>query len=738
VAGATRFQDRRAKRERQRQETEASARVRNSTLDRSKLSAPDKHDPRYNYSTYQYDYFTGPQCKVYFGDIWVDDIVTIQFNIVQNKEPIYGYASQNFDAVAMGTVLGQGTLTVAFKEVGYLNVIKALLDKQKSHSERARANVEHRLRYNKESEISSNARTTSEYAASINPNFTPSLIRKSETIETVLDNLKGLGVSAAGKTKETDPDLFTGEKGVRDFEDIAEIMEDTIWGDSNGNPFGDKSAQMLRADQFDHNFKFKNGGSTGIKSAHGDRYGDVMNIMVTFGDLNDFRAEHTLYMLNDVHFTGQGMLTTPNGDPIAESYQFFFRDINQSISQTVFNINPIKFNIGTDDPFELARLKDVDTFTELLDRNPAIVTIMLRSKFNDDLWTPVSAEFSATDYLGYAFQSNDAVGRAHALNTYIEEAMQLWYTVKPFNERPERVAIEVLLDGQAGASDMERSHFNYILDRVGDETSLYKVTSPTKDDFTSLNLVRREDFFIPVPPPPPEPELPDVPDNPIPDITDSIVPHTPPGGVSVGESSLDTILGGYNEDLQQQVNESYGEAPLSDSDIVAQDALFAADPIGTERQDFSGSHSLVTGTLTGTVGDHNKRGSNPAIDVRFQNDVTPSPVTGTIYYKKDSKTISIDQGNGVITVIEHQAPTQELLDKGISSRNGIKIQAGDFVGINVDDVGETAPFTGKHAHAFKQQLITDQYGVTRLVDIPDSGNVILREYSELGIRIVNK
>lgn len=835
---------------------------------RGDLTAPDKNDPRYNYKTYHYDYFTGPQCKVYFGDIWVDDIVTIQYNIVQNKEPIYGYASQNFDAVAMGTVLGQGQLTIAFKEVGYLNVIKALLDEQKLNARTARDRVVHRLENGQESEISANARTTGSYAASINPNFTPSLIRKSETIEDILDGLKGLNTGAQDPKNKVH-DVFRGENGVRDFEDIAEIMEDTIWGDSNGMPFGSKEAQMLRADQFDHKFTYKNGGATGITSAVGSNYTDTMNIMITFGDLNDFRAEHTIIMLNDVHFTGQGMLTTPNGEPIGESYQFFFRDINQSISQTTFNINPVKFSIGTEDPLELSKLKDVDTFTKMLDNNPAIVTINFLSEFNNDQWSPVSAEFNATEYLGYTFQSNDSWGRAHALNQYIEEAMQLWYTVKPFNSRPERVAIEVLLDGQLGASQMERAHFNYILDRVSEETSLYKVTSPTKDDFHSLNLVRREDFFLPGPPPPPLPEVPDTP--PEGDVftlgAPTKIDQTTGQPLTEGPS-LDDILAQQNAELQNQIDA--GTTPLTEEELAAQsgptstdktnagwddidwgdggadptqeawenlnqtspipdaqlptfeelqestestpiideslglfgegiekDPTYAdylktvrdADDLGTPRDtkawenkpqanvdenrflsddqgnpvQFASAGALdwqapswmqymnqdntvdkeappnkspVTAKQTGTVEEHLKRGSNPAVDIVFEDKKSRTPTAGTVYYNADTKSISIDQGNGLVTVIEHQQPTQEFLKQGISKTKGIPVTAGQIVGEDVWDTGETATFTGLHGHYWQQEVVKDNTtGNVKLQDVEDGGNNIIKQFSNLGIII---
>lgn len=919
---------------------------------RGDLAAPDKNDPRYNYNTYKYDYFAGAQCKVYFGDIWVDDVITIQYNTIQNKEPIYGYASQNFDAVAMGTFLGQGSLTIAFKEVGYLNVVKAVLDEQRKNADNAKLNVVNRLRSNQETNISSNVRTSSEYAASINQNMTPGLIRKSETIENILDDLNGLGttpydftitkrakqlasdknisLSAATQKIRTNPtkyglkpDLFRNDQGsVRDFEDVAEIMEDTIWGDSNGIPFGDKRAQMLRADEFD--YTYSNFQVNGIKTALGDDYSNVLNIMLTFGDINDLRAEHTMVLLNDVHFTGQGLLSAPNGEPIAETYNFFFRDINKSISQTVFDINPVKFHIGTDNAIDLAKLKDVDKFTEMLDDHGAIVNINIVSGLDDGKWTPTNRSFDASEYLGYIYKNDPGVGGAASLNRYVEEAMQRYYTVKPFESRPDRVAIEVIVTPMNNSAELDRPHFNYILDRQGEGTSNYIVTSPTKDDFVSLDLVRREDFFIPAAPIEDEtvksPQAAEIQNNQT-KKTDSTN-----GNVTVGETSQDELnpagielykksvaaidtsqldaaieieetgvdpymsaeaniqLALEDPDLsrrekrrlQKQLNEireinaeieltqaelnkingvipfepsdaildaivepevtdkdfepftaegQYDDLPrtnlgvlrqakaiLEKEELTQEDAQFLVDAVANKKiasaifegktgiqieqanqalsilnkfqeegvtiqlgegaaqsEELNQLNSIIndvnpnilseetkqlkkqfsslfdgTGVQTATVAEHIAREneSNPATDLVFTSQqgtkIAVSPVKGTAFYNPDTKTISIDEGTGVITVIAHQQPTAELVNKGISPKTGVKVQAGEVIGVNIWDKGQTADFTGLHGHYWKQSVITDETGAKTLVDIPDSGKVIIDEFSNIGITIINK
>jgi len=77
-------------------------------------------------------YYSGCDVGIFIGDRWVYDIITIQYTLTNNKSPIYGYMSEEFDAVAKGTKVVQGQFAIAFKDVDYLNRI---LDNYKGTSE---------------------------------------------------------------------------------------------------------------------------------------------------------------------------------------------------------------------------------------------------------------------------------------------------------------------------------------------------------------------------------------------------------------------------------------------------------------------------------------------------------------------------------------------------------------------------------------------------------------------------
>ena len=74
----------------------------------------------YSSMSYREEYFSGCDVVILIGDIYVDDIITMQYTLTNNKSPIYGYMSEIFDAVAKGTRIVQGQFSIAFRETDYL------------------------------------------------------------------------------------------------------------------------------------------------------------------------------------------------------------------------------------------------------------------------------------------------------------------------------------------------------------------------------------------------------------------------------------------------------------------------------------------------------------------------------------------------------------------------------------------------------------------------------------------
>lgn len=429
---------------------------------------------RDNYITYPYDYFSGINAKIFFGDVWVDDIITIQWSISQGKEPIYGYASQEFDAVAKGTRIVQGNLVIAFKEVGYLNAIDKYIKIQRDKIENIGTKGLSDLVKNKIDKASSG---NLQYDPSLDRlmqensygSSAANLIRKTETIEDILINEK------IGNTVFSGIFGGTSQHGSSDFEDIVEALEDTIWGDKNGWSYVSKNV-IKTADEFDYNDK--GGITTGKMSTGNYNYRDTLNITVTFGDITNFRAEHTVYSINDIHFTSQQIIVSPTGDPIAESYTFFSRDVNKSLGQ--YNINIEK----TDGYKNLDILDNNDLkFLDNMNNNISTMTIQFNKGYTNDSWTDIS--IPAINLNNIVINSNDAPldQLIDIINNNINNIM--------INDSSNAVGYSQLYITCA----LDNNNINFILSQRIPNTYTFEVIAPTRNKYESYEVFNREQLF---------------------------------------------------------------------------------------------------------------------------------------------------------------------------------------------------------------------------------------------------
>lgn len=75
-------------------------------------------------TTYTHDFFSGANVGVWFGGVLFSEAIGIEYSLVQSKRPIYGWASQLFDAVADGIVQAAGTLYINFRQA---HLFKAMI-----------------------------------------------------------------------------------------------------------------------------------------------------------------------------------------------------------------------------------------------------------------------------------------------------------------------------------------------------------------------------------------------------------------------------------------------------------------------------------------------------------------------------------------------------------------------------------------------------------------------------------
>lgn len=272
---------------------------------------------------YEYDYFAGSQCIVYFEDVLVDDIVRIAWGVTQNRQPIYGYASQYWSAVAAGTVIGAGSFWTAYKEAAYIPII-----------------LQH---------ISSNRDPADQFFS------TPALLPFSggvaalpltESASVWESNTQDGGARMAGRvsrrndiqrlmqTADANPDDATAQSEMtqyainvmalpdRAFEDAAEFFEDAVWYGGNRDMAGGRNAVASG--------NWGGGEMTeeqAIATRRADQY-PPFDILVTFGDINNPAANHTVQRLMNTIITDTKFINIEtSGEPIIVQYDFIFRSM---------------------------------------------------------------------------------------------------------------------------------------------------------------------------------------------------------------------------------------------------------------------------------------------------------------------------------------------------------------------------------------------------------------------------
>lgn len=220
------------------------------------------------YSTY----YSGTDIRIYLGDMWVDEIVEIGFDLQEQVAPIYGYASYTFDKVARGSRIVQGSFAVNFKEAGYLQtILNSLSSKQ----------------------------------AGENPSWFN------------LSNFNGSPGVAAHKNTSV-------EHIIENFQGLADDYENAIWGEQSNSS---TIIESRRKDSFFYGVQ-ENENNKALRD-HG------FNIFLTFGNTydpsrgsNNFQTAQSIV---GVQLTGVSTRIDPSGNPVLEVYSFIAKDLSNNV-----------------------------------------------------------------------------------------------------------------------------------------------------------------------------------------------------------------------------------------------------------------------------------------------------------------------------------------------------------------------------------------------------------------------
>jgi len=81
-------------------------------------------------------YFSGTDAEIYFDEIYIDEVVQIQFQMQQNTLPLFGYNSYVYDQVARGSRIINGSFTINFTKANYLYDVLNTLSNSITSSEK--------------------------------------------------------------------------------------------------------------------------------------------------------------------------------------------------------------------------------------------------------------------------------------------------------------------------------------------------------------------------------------------------------------------------------------------------------------------------------------------------------------------------------------------------------------------------------------------------------------------------
>lgn len=73
-------------------------------------------------------YYSGLDVSVYFGNIFLDECIQLQYSEMEQVRPIFGYADYTFRHVSHGARIVQGSFAINFKDAGYMLKLLEYLD----------------------------------------------------------------------------------------------------------------------------------------------------------------------------------------------------------------------------------------------------------------------------------------------------------------------------------------------------------------------------------------------------------------------------------------------------------------------------------------------------------------------------------------------------------------------------------------------------------------------------------
>lgn len=305
------------------------------------------------------DVYNSSNISVYINDFFLIDATQIGYQFQYDKKPIYSYNSEQYDKVAKGNVLVQGTLGVIFSETAYFEIMRqeivksfANLSYEEIQKRRADSgdildNVIYGQPVRSEYTKQVKATVSSEnYNNTIYPDKVQILSNKDPKTGQVL-------ISPSVRYKTLYDYMGGRNDGYSNFEDVAERLEDQVWGMKHGMHERGTLRDDVNAGYavWDNNYKrIRNAMEMDYELIRsGNQYlSSVMShernpltLYIIFGDYNAPPAEHTVEAINDIHFTSKQIAVNNDGVPTMALYSFFGNTLNGDTNTILHNYNQL-------------------------------------------------------------------------------------------------------------------------------------------------------------------------------------------------------------------------------------------------------------------------------------------------------------------------------------------------------------------------------------------------------------
>lgn len=228
-------------------------------------------DSRVEYQLFGSEYFSAADVKIYFGDIWVDEAISLAFQLQEEVMPIYGYNSYTYDSIARGKRLVQGSFAINLTTVGYLQ----------------------------------------------------SIIENANAIFYALEQGEKSGIISPEYYEEMKLSDILTKLGKTSFDQMADEYEKAIWGvdDAASEQLSYSDRSYFRQDDLGFDIRIQYGAVSQTANYVDGRF---------YNNTKTEAPNTTVEVLNGVQLTGMNrtISTQDQGAPLVEMYSFIARDLN--------------------------------------------------------------------------------------------------------------------------------------------------------------------------------------------------------------------------------------------------------------------------------------------------------------------------------------------------------------------------------------------------------------------------